>query len=188
MGGNGGKAVRLLVLSIMWRKLVSSKLWRLYPQERNWRFQSASGLVRTRCEDPISTGNNPRSPSPCPVTTPGVLSLFSAGNRQNLVCLQVTRSSVLRMNYELAYLRLLTCKPLIRINWEGEPSGYAENLDNWIFLWKQTTLAVCSPAVTIYSMYRRLRDRGDTVVKVLRYKSECRRFDPSWCHWNFSLI
>jgi len=23
--------------------------------------------------------------------------------------------------------------PLIRINWDGEPSGYAENPDNWIF-------------------------------------------------------
>jgi hypothetical protein len=26
-----------------------------------------------------------------------------------------------------------------------------------------------------------------TVVKVLRYKSEGRWFDPRWCHWNFSL-
>jgi len=25
------------------------------------------------------------------------------------------------------------------------------------------------------------------VVKVLRYKLEGRWFDPSWCHWNFSL-
>ena len=24
--------------------------------------------------------------------------------------------------------------PIIRINWDGEPSGYAENPDNWIFL------------------------------------------------------
>jgi len=30
--------------------------------------------------------------------------------------------------------------------------------------------------------------RGGTVVKVLCYKSEGRWFDPSWCHWNFSLI
>ena len=28
---------------------------------------------------------------------------------------------------------------------------------------------------------------GSTVVKVLCYKSEGRWFDPSWCHWNFSL-
>jgi hypothetical protein len=25
------------------------------------------------------------------------------------------------------------------------------------------------------------------VVKVLRYKSEGRWFDSSWCHWNFSF-
>ena len=30
-------------------------------------------------------------------------------------------------------------------------------------------------------------DRCKTVVKVLRYKSEGRRFDSSWCHWNFLL-
>ena len=30
-------------------------------------------------------------------------------------------------------------------------------------------------------------DRGGTVVKVLCYKLEGRWFDPSWCHWNFSL-
>ena len=30
-------------------------------------------------------------------------------------------------------------------------------------------------------------DRGDTVVKVLCYKSEGRWLDPRWCHWNFSL-
>ena len=31
-------------------------------------------------------------------------------------------------------------------------------------------------------------DRGRTVVKVLCYKTEGRWFDPSWYHWNFSLI
>ena len=30
-------------------------------------------------------------------------------------------------------------------------------------------------------------DRGGSVVKVLCYKSEGRRFDSSWCQWNFSL-
>jgi len=29
--------------------------------------------------------------------------------------------------------------------------------------------------------------RGSTVAKVQCYKSECHWFDPSWCHWNFSL-
>ena len=30
-------------------------------------------------------------------------------------------------------------------------------------------------------------DRGSTVVKVLRYKSEGRWFHSIWYHWNFSL-
>ena len=30
-------------------------------------------------------------------------------------------------------------------------------------------------------------DRGSTVAKVLRYKSECHWFDSRWCHWNVSL-
>ena len=33
---------------------------------------------------------------------------------------------------------------LNRINPEGEPSGYAKNPDNWIFLWKYATLSVWS--------------------------------------------
>ena len=36
-------------------------------------------------------------------------------------------------------------------------------------------------------VYILIVDRGGTVVKVLCYKSEGRCFDPSWCHWNFSL-
>jgi hypothetical protein len=32
-----------------------------------------------------------------------------------------------------------------------------------------------------------LGDRGSTVVKVLRYKSEGRWFDSRWCHWIFPL-
>ena len=65
--------------------------------------------------------------------------------------------------------------PLIRINWCDEPSGYAENPDYWIFLFKYATLAVCSSAVTIYSKYLRLRVAQ--LVEALRYKSEGRGFD-----------
>jgi hypothetical protein len=32
--------------------------------------------------------------------------------------------------------------PIIRINWIGKPSGYAENPDKWIYLSKLPTLAV----------------------------------------------
>jgi len=45
-------------------------------------------------------------------------------------------------------------------------------------------IAVCS------QNYARHINTGGTVVavvKVLCYKSECRWFDPSWCHWSFSL-
>ena len=42
-------------------------------------------------------------------------------------------------------------------------------------------------ADSIYSQLPSILDRGSTVVKVLCYKSEGRWFNPSWCHWNFSL-
>ena len=32
--------------------------------------------------------------------------------------------------------------PLIQINWDGKPSGYAGNPVNWIFLLKWATLTV----------------------------------------------
>ena len=38
-----------------------------------------------------------------------------------------------------------------------------------------------------WATYIRPGHRGGTVVKVLCYKSESHCFDPSWCHWNFSL-
>ena len=41
---------------------------------------------------------------------------------------------------------------LIRIHRDGEPSGYLENPDNGICIWKLVALAVWSSAVTIYSM------------------------------------
>jgi len=37
-----------------------------------------------------------------------------------------------------------------------------------------------------YRWPSRARD-GGTVVNVLCYIPEGRWFDPSWCHWNFSL-
>ena len=41
--------------------------------------------------------------------------------------------------------------------------------------------------MNFYPYCPHLGDRGSTVVKVLCYKSEFRWFDPSWCHWNFSI-
>ena len=42
----------------------------------------------------------------------------------------------------------------------------------------------CSSAVVKVLCYKFC---SSTVVKVLCYKSEGRCFNPSWCHWNFSL-
>jgi hypothetical protein len=43
-----------------------------------------------------------------------------------------------------------------------------------------------SLSVYIY-IYTYKGDRGSTVFRVLRFKSEGRWFDPRCCHWTFSL-
>jgi hypothetical protein len=43
-----------------------------------------------------------------------------------------------------------------------------------------------NPRIELWLIRWWLGDRSSTVVKVLRYKSEGRWFDPRWCHWNFS--
>jgi hypothetical protein len=58
--------------------------------------------------------------------------------------------------------------PLIWINWDGESSRYAENLHNWIFLWKQATLPVPSSSVTIYCMYLHLNLSTTSDLKFLK--------------------
>ena len=51
----------------------------------------------------------------------------------------------------------------------------------------------CLREIMIYSLLRLFHptwifgNRGGTVIKVLCYKSEGHWFNPSWCHWNFSL-
>jgi hypothetical protein len=40
------------------------------------------------------------------------------------------------------YIYVYSRTPLIQVNCDGKSSGYAENLDNWIFLWKWATLTV----------------------------------------------
>ena len=38
-------------------------------------------------------------------------------------------------NFNILRVKLIYSRtPLILINWDGEPSGYAENPENWIFL------------------------------------------------------
>ena len=58
------------------------------------------------------------------------------------------------------------------------------------YLWGQHEVSDNSgkaQAVTFSELHSLKGDRGGTVVEVLCYKSEGRWFDPSWCHWNFSL-
>jgi hypothetical protein len=68
--------------------------------------------------------------------------------------------------------------PLIRIKRDGEPSGYAENSDKCIFLWKQATLAAWISAVTIYSMYLRLNVSTTRDLK----SYHCTVLDPITCN------
>jgi len=49
------------------------------------------------------------------------------------------------------------------------------------------SLLILYNLVYISIIYRKVIYVMCTVVKVLRYKSEGRWFDPSWCHWSFSL-
>jgi hypothetical protein len=57
-------------------------------------------------------------------------------------------------------------------------TAFSRSLPYWILkkCWKHYVQIQCH-----------IGDRGSTVVKVLRYKSEGRWFEPRWCHWNFSL-
>jgi hypothetical protein len=52
---------------------------------------------------------------------------------------------------DVTYVSRYSRTPLIRINWDGEPSGYAENPDNSILIWEQAV--VLSSAATIYNIY-----------------------------------
>jgi len=61
----------------------------------------------------------------------------------------------------------------------------------FIYKWARNSLALHVMDIRDKQVHSALvnlsGDRGSTVVKVLCCKSECRWFDPSWCHWNFSL-
>ena len=61
--------------------------------------------------------------------------------------------------------------------------NYVRKLSKYIALSKVVTFCEFS----IYFPLHALKYRRSTEVKVLCYKSEGRWFDPSWCHWNFSL-
>jgi len=57
-------------------------------------------------------------------------------------------------------------------------------LGNTVFSTKKILVMICGD----FSVGKcNTWDRGGTVVKALCYKSEGRWYDPSWCHWDFSL-
>jgi hypothetical protein len=51
----------------------------------------------------------------------------------------------------------------MQINWYGEPPEYTENPDDWIFLWKQATVAV-----------------GSSGNNYLQYVPASKPFDHAW--------
>ena len=52
-----------------------------------------------------------------------------------LMCVLFSNLDIVTMPFK-ANLRHYSRTPLIWINWDDEPSGYAENLDNCIFIGK----------------------------------------------------
>jgi hypothetical protein len=56
---------------------------------------------------------------------------------------------------EVAFMKY-SATPLIRINWEGEASGYAENSDNWFFFENRLHWQFINYYVILYSTYLRL--------------------------------
>jgi len=50
------------------------------------------------------------------------------------------------------------------------------------YLWRKEYVNPQNPQNFLYPPLS-LHDRGNTVVKVLCYKSEGSWFDPSWCQW-----
>ena len=61
-------------------------------------------------------------------------------------------------------------------------------MEHWLDRWIQFLTFIGPRIANIFAEYNQQEgDRGSTVVKVLCYRSVGRWFDPSMCHWNFSL-
>ena len=78
------------------------------------------------------------------------------------------------LNYKFTFYKNIVFVPTLDIKYRSTP----------LFTTKSDTQTLLR-----YTYYIPIivGDRGGTVVKVLRYKSEGRWFDSRWCHWNFSL-
>ena len=80
---------------------------------------------------------------------------------------------------------------VLRKQFGPEEEEEEEVMGDWRKLRNEELHDLYSPFIIQVIKSRRTRgeggDHGGTVVKVLCYKLEGRWFDPSWCHWNFSL-
>ena len=91
--------------------------------------------------------------------------------------------SVKHRSFLTSKLHAVVCGRLqLRLLYHGEKHPSVNLIRGWI-----SPAAGRDVTSVTYSTGRWLGDRGGTGVKVLRYKSEGRWFDPRWCHWNFSL-
>jgi hypothetical protein len=72
------------------------------------------------------------------IDRPGKLNPGTCGERPSASRLTCGDTGLTKITVANKYRRMHTYRktPLIRINWDGEPSGYAEIPDNWIFLIK----------------------------------------------------
>ena len=59
--------------------------------------------------------------------------------------------------------------------------------NDWKYYLAKSPMLVGFFLINFITVLPSLGDRGSTVVKALRYKSEGRWFDFRWCQWNFSL-
>ena len=78
---------------------------------------------------------------------------------------------------------VILCSPSLNLS---EPAETSDTPRGKIQISNNHKKATCLNSKKIHFKLKQ-GDRGGTVVKVLCYKSEGRWFDPSWCHWNFSL-
>jgi len=77
-------------------------------------------LFRTKQDEPFKLSENPKD-------------FYTTHNNHLFVPVPGWMKSVFTLQ---RYSHFCSRIPLTRINWDGEQSGYAENPDDWIFLWK----------------------------------------------------
>ena len=130
-----------------------SKVWLLLCRFHHISLYCSRHLLYRLVSQPEEKGKNKEKYNLHPLAQRNWVKIFSAEfylNRPNndersvrnsltplrKVCLSLRRFSrnpgLLADNFVKNYSRA----PLLRINWDSEPSGYAENPDNLLFLWK----------------------------------------------------